>query len=907
MASTLGPSAAYPEDRRVDVALRDGATLRVRPARAADAGAVREFLEGVSRDSIGFRFFGAANLDWATRFFAQEDQAGRLSLLAETGDPARVIAHAIYAQIDEHTAEVAFLVADAWQDRGIATILLAHLAEAAEAQGITTFTAEVLPSNHRMVDVFRKSGFPVEARSARGAIEITLPTSLSPGVRARFEERERTAAVAAVRSFLAPRSVAVVGASRRRGTVGGEVLHNLLEAGFTGPIYPVNARADSVQSLRAYPSVSQLPGPVELAVIAVPADQVLAVAHDCAQAGVRALLVLSAGFRESGTEGTHREDELLALCRNTGMRLVGPNCFGVLNTSPAVNLNAIFGTTHVRPGRAGLLSQSGGVGLSIMIAATRRDIGLSSFVSVGNKVDISGNDLLQYWEQDEDTDVVLLYLESVGNPRKFARIAPRVARSKPVLSVKGGRSVAGARAASSHTGALLSASDVTIDALFQQAGVIRADTLPELLDVAELLTAQPLPRGGRLVIVTNGGGPGILCTDAALGAGMSVPELPAELQQRLRTSLPPTAAVGNPVDMIATATAADYGATCRALLEAGVADALLAIYVPALDAEAGEVAAAIREAAAAAPEPIPVAAVFMTAEGAPPELRTEGFRIPNFEFPENAARAMALAARNGRWRERARGRVPTFADTRADEARGILSRALGQDVEWLSAADVFALLDCYGLPTVPTRVVTDVEQAVAVASEWPGRPLVLKGSAHGLVHKSDIGAVRTGLSDPGALRAAAEAVEENVRSAGYAPDGFVLQPQAGEGVELLIGVVNDPSFGPVLACGAGGTAAELLRDVAVRITPVTDLDAGEMLRSLRTFPLLTGYRGTPACDLPALEEMLVRVAAMVEAHHEVAELDLNPVRALPDGAQILDARIRIQPVPPPPPMPSLRA
>lgn len=621
------PTTTYPWDREADVVLRDGTTMHVRPVRADDGPAIHVFLEGLSSESIGYRFFGAVNLDWATSWTVDVDYSDRFGLVAEGGHPYGIVAHAAYVRIDATRAEVAFLVADAWQGQGISTIMLAHLAEVAERHGISTFLAEVLPHNHRMVDVFRQSGFPVELRSTQDALEIELPTSVSPDAIARFEERERRSAVAAVRSFLEPSSVAVIGASRRRGTIGGEMLHNLLAAEFTGPVYAVNDKADTVQSLPAYRSVGETPGPVELAVIAVPADQVVVAARECADAGVKALLVISSGFAEIGADGARRQQELVDVSRRAGMRIVGPNCLGALNTSPEVRLNAIFAGADAAPGDVGFMSQSGGLGIAIIDAASRLGVGLSSFVSVGNKSDLSGNDFLQYWEQDERTKLVLLYLESFGNPRKFARVARRVAATKPVLAVKSGRSAAGARATTSHTGAMLSASDVTVDALFAQAGVIRTDSMSELFDVAAFLAAQPTPRGGRVAVVTNGGGPGILCADACQAFGGEIAELPAAVQSRLRELLPEGAALGNPVDMIATASAADYGRTLTTLIEADACDAIIAIFVTALATTAGEVATAVREVAERNPA-VAMAAVFMDRGGIPAELSSPSVRVP---------------------------------------------------------------------------------------------------------------------------------------------------------------------------------------------------------------------------------------------------------------------------------------
>jgi acetyl coenzyme A synthetase (ADP forming)-like protein len=821
--------AAYPGEREADVVLRDGATVHVRPVRRSDGEVIRPFLETLSDESIGFRFFGIPNLDWATAWSVDVDYADRFALVAEGGSPQAILAHAAYVRIDANRAEVAFVVADAWQGRGISTILLAHLAEVAQQHGISTFIAEVLPRNHRMIDVFRESGFPAEVRSLPDYLEVELPTSLSPVAIASFEERERIGAVAAVRSFLEPTSVAVVGASGRRGTIGGEILHNMLAAEFNGPVYAVNDKADVVQSLPAYRSVRDIPVPVELAVIAVPAEGVVAVARECAAAGVRALLVISAGFAETGSAGARRQRELLEVCRSAGVRIVGPNCLGALNTSPEVRLNATFASPAAIPGGVGFMSQSGGLGIAIVEAASRLGIGLSSFVSVGNKCDLSGNDFLQYWEQDDGTRLVLLYLESFGNPRNFARIARRVSAVKPVLAVKSGRSAAGARATSSHTGAMLSASDATVDALFEQAGVIRTDTMSELFDVAALLSAQPIPRGNRVAIVTNGGGPGALCADACQTLGVGIAELPADVQARLREFLPDSAALGNPVDMVASASPSHYRRTLQTLIDTDACDAIIAIFITALGTAEGEVAAAIREVAERNPT-VAIAAVFMVSGGIPAELGSARARVPGYEFPEAAARAMALAVRHGQWRGRDAGWVPWIEGLRSVEAAAMISRELARGEGWLSPQSVAQLFEFFGL---------------------------------------------------------------------------VMQPMASEGVELLVGMVNDHSFGPVLACGSGGTHAELIKDVSVRITPLTDVDAREMIRSLKTFPLLDGYRGAPRCDVSAVEDVLLRIAALVERHPEVVELDCNPLIVGPDGAVIVDARVRIETAEPPRPMPAL--
>jgi acetate---CoA ligase (ADP-forming) len=899
----------YPQHREADVALRDGSTVHVRPARGDDAPAVRAFFEHLSPESTALRFFsGFPNLDSAVTWATEVDYRLRYSLLAATGD-GRVLAHAGWERDSERpeTAEVALAIADAMQGKGLGTILLGQLAEAAHQLGVDLLSAEVLPQNHKMVQVFRDSGFPVKTHAVPGALLFEVPTLLTPEGLERFERREQTAAVAAMRAFLAPRSVAVIGASRQRGTVGAELFHNLLAAGFNGPVYPVNPNTPVVQSVLAYPSIAEVPGPVDLAVLALPAPKVVSVAQECAAVGVRALVVVSAGFAETGPEGAARQQELLAVCRAAGMRLIGPNCLGIVNTSPAVRLDASFGPAVPLPGRIGFLSQSGAIGLAVIDYAAKLGLGLSSFVSVGNKADISSNDLLDYWEEDPDTAVALLYLESFGNPRRFSRIARRVGRRKPIVAVKSGRSAAGARASSSHTGALLAASDVTVDALFRQAGVVRTDTLAELFDVARLLADQPRPRGRRVGIVTNAGGPGILCADACEAAGLQVAELSSALRARLAEALPAEASTANPVDMLAAAPAEHFRRTVELVMAFGEVDSVIIIFIPPLLTEPAEVARAVRAASDAARRAIPVLTVFMSAEGSPPELRVGDSIIPNYAFPEDAARALGRVAEYGSWRERPEGRVLGLAGVRRDEAAAVLAAALaeGSEPHWLAPDQVATLLDCYGIAMAPWRMAGTPQQAGVAAAELGG-PVAVKAVAPGMVHKTEAHAVRLDLIGADQVQMAAEEMRAAVAAEGYTVDGFLVQRMVAGGVELLVGVVHDPSFGPVVACGAGGTAVELLKDVAVRLTPLTDRDAAEMVRSLATFPLLDGYRGAAKADVAALEELLLRVAALVEAHPQVAELDCNPVLALADGAVVVDARVRVEAASPPVPLAARR-
>ena len=873
-----------------DVALRDGSTVHVRPVTADDRDAIAALLSSMSPDSLYFRGCGRVDTDWLSDWAVDIDTPDRFGLVVTAGSPPAIVAHAGYVRMDEHRAEIAFEVADALHGHGIGTLLLGQLAAVAADHGIDAFVASVMASNRKMLGVFTDSGFPVAAHNDGGVIEISLPTTLSADVLAAFDRRQHTASLTAVRSFLNPASVAVVGASRHPDSIGGVLIRNLIDGGFSGRVYPVNPHARSILGARVFRSVLEIPEAPELAVVAVPAAAVVGVAEDCANCGVRALLVISSGFSEVGEEGAERQRLLVDVCRRSGIRLIGPNCLGILNSDPAVRLNATFARRVAPAGRVALMSQSGGVAIALMDVAAELGLGLSSFVSVGNKSDISGNDLLEYWEDDPATGLIALYLESFGNPRRFARVARRVSATKPILAVKSGRTPAGSRAASSHTAALLSAADVTVDALFRQAGVIRADTLGELLDAAALIGTQPLPRGPRVAIVTNGGGPGIMCTDSCQAAGLDVIELPASLRERLTQIVPQHSAVGNPIDMTAAATAPDYKAVVDALIAAEACDAIITLFIPALGTEAAAVAEAVDTAARTAF--IPIASVIM---GAQPEatspLRTHG--AARFRLPEDAVRALAQAVQHARWLARPAGTVAEPKACRPEQAEQMIVEALATEPGWLSAADVQALLDCYGIPCVRTEFAATDEAAVAAASRLDG-PVALKALAPGLVHKSDVGGVLLDLDGPEAVTAAARKIRQSVAKAGYELDGLVVQQMAPTGVELLVGVVHDPSFGPVVACGAGGTAAELLKDVSVRITPLTDLDASELVRSLRTFPLLDGYRGAPRLDVEAVEDVLLRVSAMVERHPTIAELDLNPLVVTTAGAYVSDARIRVQ-------------
>ena len=888
----------YPYHRVVDVALRDGSTVRIRPSAPDDIDAVRDFFSGLSQSSALFRFHGATTPSRSMlERFVDTDYRSALSLLAETGEgpDRRCIGLATYLKTSDVACELAIAVADAFQGLGLGSVLIEHLGEAAAEAGITIFQADVQSSNADMLEVLRHLELPMEMSSADGIVSVEFPTSPTAEAVESFEAREAIAAGAGVARLLRPRSVAVIGASRRRDTISGAVFRNLIDGGLEGPVYPVNPKAEVVQSIRAYGSVLDVPGEVDLAVIVVPAAAVTTVARDCGAKGVKGLLVISAGFSEVGGEGEERQRELLGIARSYGMRIVGPNCMGAMNTASDVRLNASFAPAAPNPGRLGFSSQSGALGIAVIDRSRELGLGMSTFVSVGNKADISGNDLLQYWEQDPDTDVILLYLESFGNPRKFARVARRVSRKKPIIAVKSGRSSAGARAAASHTGSL-AAGDVAVDALFHQAGVIRTDTLEELFDVASVLANQPLPSGSGVGIVTNAGGLGILCADACEASGLRVPEPSDETKAGLRALLPSEASVGNPVDMIASATAEQYAESLTLLAKDQNIDSLVVIFIPPLVTRAEDVADALNDVAEKL-QGKPVVACFLGVQGIHQRLSRGEVVVPSFAFPEAAGRALGRVARYARWRGRPDGTIPEIPEVDRSRASQMAASLLEAGEGWLDQSSVQTLLRHYGLPMARTLLVDGPEQVRSAAQEIDG-PVAVKVDSQTLLHKTDIGGVRLDLEDADQAAQAALEMHRSLSEQGVADqiDGYVVQQMVtSEGAEFFVGVSHDPLFGPLLACGSGGTLVELMRDVAVRITPVTDADVDEMLRSLRAWPLFEGYRGQPPLDHEALRSTLFRIAAMVEDLPHVRELDLNPVLVgkQGEGCMVLDARVRV--------------
>jgi acetyl coenzyme A synthetase (ADP forming)-like protein len=890
-------SPPAPETFSADVVLRDGSTVHLRPVRPDDGPNLVEFFGRLSPESRHSRFLDLPSPEAAgSAELARVTRGEEFALAAELS--GRIVAIASYARktASGGVAEAAFTVIDALQRRGIGMRMLECLADVAREEGVTGFEAYVLADNVGMLDVFLHSGFEVSQRLDRGLLRVSFSLDATRVFEERAAQRAREAATASMKAFFEPRRVAVVGASRRPGSIGHSVFANLLRTGFRGDVVPINLAGGEIDSVRAYPSIGEAPGEFDLAVVVVPAAQVLGVVDDCIQAGVRAIVVISAGFGESDAEGRGREAELVAKVRSAGIRLIGPNCMGILNTDPAVRLNATFSPVFPPEGRVGLSTQSGALGLAILDCARQLNIGISTFVSAGNKADVSGNDLLQYWEDDPRTDVILLYLESFGNPRNFARIARRVSRRKPIVAVKSGRSGAGARAASSHTGAL-AASDRVVDALFRQVGVIRTRTLEELFDVAALLAHQPLPQGRRVAILTNAGGPAILAADACESEGLELPVLSDATVVGLREFLPAAASVANPVDMIASASPEDYRRAAALLLADERVDSLLVIYIPPLVTEPESIAMAIL-AAAGTSNRKPVLATFLGAAGVPEVLRP----IPSYKFPESAARALARVTSHAEWLRRPDGQSPEFRDFVVDEARTVVQEVLARGGGWLHPGEAERLLAAAGIPSARSEFAATADEARAAARRI-GFPVAVKASGPKILHKSDVGGVALGLADQSAV---VDACREMAGRLGNDLAGFLVQEMAGPGVELMVGAVDDPAFGPTIAFGSGGTLVELLGDISLRLHPLTQADVAEMMEEVKGTALLRGFRGSPPADEAAVRDLLLRLSALLEHCPEIRELDANPVRVFSKGLKVLDARVRVSAAPQHPPTRRIR-
>lgn len=848
--------------------LRDGSTAQVRPITTADAQALVDFYARVSDQSKYFRFFAPYPVlsGRDVERFTGVDYDRRVALVVTRG--GAIVAVGRFDAINERDAEVAFLVQDEFQGRGLGQLLLEHLAQAGRERGLHRFVAEVLPENVRMVQVFKEQGYAVAGGFAQGVLHLDFPidpTDTAVGV---MRAREHRFEAASVDRIFTVSSVAVVGAGED--TAGHALVRNLVLGDFTGATYAVNPQAEAVWGLPAFASVQEIPGAVDLAIIAVPADAVADVVLDCAAKGVHVLVVTSTGFAETGEQGRQLQRRLLGLARSYGLRLVGPNCLGVINTTPGISLNASLSPLMPPRGRVGLFCQSAAVGMAILKSVGRRGLGLSSFISVGNRADVSGNDLLQYWEEDSTTEVVLLYLESIGNPRKFSRIARRVGRRKPVVAVKSGRTTH--EVPVGHAVRLTSAPQAAVDAMFRQAGVVRVDTLEDMLDVAQLLAHQPLPRGPRVAVLGNSAAWALLAADAASTAGLRV---------------------GEPVVLGGAATADDFAVALDDAVASSEFDAVVVVYLPPLGGTAEPVAAVL--AATGAQSEKPIVSTFLGDEGVPPLLRAPGAdqaagrgSVPSYVAPEAAARALARVVDYASWLSRPVGELRVLEDVDVDGARLLVSAVLGAAPEGaeLTYDQLRELLGAYGVDLWRQILVDNVEAAVAAGAEL-GWDVVLKATAPHLRGRPDLAHVWRSIDDAAQMTDAWQSLQALIDQPAAA--GFVVQSMSKPGVPLSLESVEDPLFGPIVSFGVQGVPSALLGDRSYRIPPITDVDAAAMVREIKSAPLLLGYRGGEIVDVTVVEDLLLRLAALKNDLPEVCRLNLDLVLAGAGGASVLDA------------------
>jgi acyl-CoA synthetase (NDP forming)/GNAT superfamily N-acetyltransferase len=877
--------------------LADGRTVEIRPARPSDGAGVREMYDAMSEENRRLRFFGIGRglgQQTADRICGPERQ-GAMALLALHRE--RVVGTAEYEAGPDDSADIGLAVADDFHGRGVGTLLLEHLVHAARTDGVTTFTADTLADNNAVLQVFSELGLPTERRYEGGEVRWRIRLDAGERYLRSVDSRGRTADVASLEPLLRPRSLVVVGAGRSAGSVGRAVLRNLRRSGFPGKMFAVNPHAHAIERAPCYSTVAELPLVPDLAVVAVPAPVVTDVARQCGEAGVRALTVLSSGL------APQQAAELLARCRQHDMRLVGPNCLGVANTEAGIGMDATFAAGLPAAGSAGLAAQSGGVGIALLAGLARLGMGVSSFVSLGDKYDVSGNDMLQWWEEDGRTELALLHLESFGNPRAFSRTARRVARRMPVLTVDAGRSEVGRRAAASHTAAAATPT-MTRQALFRQAGVVATRSLGDLLGAAALVHSQPLPTGSSVAVVSNAGGTGVLAADACSEAGLRLPPLPRGLADNLREVLPPGASVSNPLD---TTAAVGEGALTECVdLLAGweQADAVLVLLVPVETAAAcgDDPAQALLAPSRISRASTVVAVLPDQAERVRLLPSADGGALPSYADPQDAARALAYAAERSRWLARPPGTVPERFPVDVDAVRRTVRGFLADhpDGGWLDPPTRTELLVRYGIPRAAEAWTTSEEGAVreAAALGPPGTRLALKGYAPGVLHKSRVGAVHLDLSSPDEVR---EAYRRTAERLGTQMTGVVLQRMVPRGVELVAGVVQDEVFGPLVLFGLGGTATDVLADHAARLAPLTDTDIGELLDAPRCAALLTGEAEGEPVDRKALEQVVTRLSQLADDVPELAEAELNPMVARPDGVTAVDCRIRLVPARPPRP------
>jgi acyl-CoA synthetase (NDP forming)/GNAT superfamily N-acetyltransferase len=867
----------------VNAVLSDGGQVCLRPARAADEPALAALYAGLADSGSYLRFPGGSR-NTAAGLAREAARPGPFGQSVAAWSDGELIGTAAYQTLGSpHQAEATVAVAEPWQSCGVGTLLLEHLISAARQRGIESLHAEVPAGNTEMLRVLGDlglagNGLPASTRRRHGSVALDLSLRYDDRYLEALAERESRADVLSLRPVLAPRSVAVIGASRREASVGNAVVRHLLAAGFPGPVYPVNPHAGTIAGLPAYRSVSELPETPDLAVLAVPAPAVPGAAEECGQRGVAGLVVLSAGFSDEDAA------RLRQAVRHSRMRMVGPNCIGVANTDPDVALDATFTKRVAAPGSVGVLTQSGGIGFAVSESLHSVGLGVSTFASVGNKYDVSGNDLLLWWRHDSRTKVAIIYLESFGNPRKFARLARQLAHRTPLVVVRAGSSKAAQQAARSHTAATATPA-VTRDELFRQAGVVATDDLAEAIEAVAYFSCQPLPGGRRVAVVCNTGGAGVLAADACARYGLEVPPLAAATQETLAGMLPATGgAVANPVDTTAGISAELFGRVLLTVAADPAIDAIVPILTPTAVSPTEQVLDCL-------PAGAPVAAVLL---GQPESLTLHG-RVPVYASTTAAVRALSHAAGYAATRSREPGTVPELTGIDKEAAAAAVSTFLAGHPQggWLDGAALDTVIGSYGLPVARSAVVHDPE-AAASALAGLGERVAMKALADGLVHRSDEHAV---ILDVRTADDAREAYRRLAAQYGDRLHGVLVQQMIPPGTEMLIGFVQDATFGPLVQVGAGGVTTDVVKDRSARLLPLTDRDAHEMIASLRIAPLLTGFRGAQPLDVAAFTRTVHRVARLAEDLPSAVELDINPVILHPGGCTAVDVKIHVAPAP----------
>jgi acetate---CoA ligase (ADP-forming) len=895
----------YPKEYHVRVVLKDGSVIQFRPIKKEDAPEWLNFWHRLSPRSRYLRLHRSPpnmTMDDALRF-CTVDYANTFAFVAEAieGHKKHIVAIGRYARLPAapKTAEIAFVILDSYQEKGIGTKFIEWLATAARKNDIDTFEAFVLPENTEMLSVFQGYGFHMKQILENNVYHITFPLTRTKEVVKAKDERASQATLHSLEHILKPHSVAVIGASNRPGTIGQLVFQSMIQSGFNGVVYPINASNDAVMSVKAYRSVLSVPEDIDLAIVAVPSSQVLGVVDECGQKKVKGIIVISDGFREKNEEGAVLERELVDTAFGYGMRIVGPNCMGLINTDPQVKLNATFALTNPAHGNISFISQSGALGLGILEYAKSMNIGFSSFVSVGNRADIASTDLLQYWEQDPATRVILLYLESFDNTEIFSRVSRRISAKKPILAIKGGSTPEGSRASRSHTGAMAT-SDVVSDALFREAGIVMVNSIGELFDSAILLANQPVPQDNRVAILTNGGGPGILAADACAHNGLKVPELSADTLSKIKSVIKRDIHISNPVDLTAGVSPEEFEAVLKILAADKENDAILTIYVPpagqdisALENTIGRASPLVRQ------NEKPLLSCFLGMS----EIKgktMEGHFVPYYLFPEDATSALTNAVKYRELKTKETGTVPEFADIERSRSRQIINEILTGSPQrpiWIDSRKMNELFKCYGIRFAETLAAATPEEAGEIAVKT-GFPVVIKLNSTTIIHKTDVGGVILDVKSAEEVKAAFNQIRGNLAKIGRENEmqGVTVQRQITEGAEVIVGVSEDRMLGHVVMFGLGGIYAELIKDTAIRLHPLTDVKARELIDAVKMSQLLKGYRGMTPYDTKSLEDLLLRISAMVEDNPQITEMDLNPVKVQSDGQGywVVDARIMIQ-------------